>query len=158
MRVLIDSTYLLPLIGIRVRHLDSRLLLRLKLRHSLLISDVSLFELSAKGAKYVIRGSLESEDVTQGIQSLSMDPDIAKIPYFSTHVLNTSFMLRRKLNDYLDCLILSTAVNEADVLLTEDDLLLRFMDDDANRALLHALNPDFKIINNVQLQKILDDE
>jgi PIN domain nuclease of toxin-antitoxin system len=152
MRILLDSTYLFPLIGVRVRGLDPLLLLGLKPRHRLLVSDVSLFELSAKGAKYVVQGVLEPEDVTRGIQSLSMDADIARIPYFTSQILNVSFKLRGTLSDYIDCLILSTAVNESDVLMTEDDILLNFTDDEANRAFLHALNPDLRILDHKQLE------
>jgi len=155
MRILLDSTYLFPLIGVRVRGLDPLLLLGLKPRHRLLVSDISLFELSAKGAKYVVQGVLEPEDVTRGIQSLGMDPDIARMPYFTTQILNVSFRLRGTLSDYIDCLILSTAVNESDVLMTEDDILLNFTDDEANRAFLHALNPDFRILDHKQ-QELLE--
>jgi len=85
-----------------------------------------------------------------------MDPDIIKIPYFTTQILNVSFRLRETLGDYIDCLILSTAVNESDVLMTEDDILLNFTDDEVNRALLHSLNPDFRILSHKQ-QKSSDD-
>lgn len=156
MRMLLDSTYLFPLIGVSVRNVDPFLLLELKPRHRLLVSDISLFELSAKGAKYVVQGMLEPEDVTRGIQSLNMDPDITKIPYFTTQILTVSFRLRETLGDYIDCLILSTAVNESDVLMTEDDILLNFTDDEVNRAFLHALNPNFRILSHKQ-QKSSDD-
>lgn len=152
MRILLDSTYLFPLIGVRVRGLDPLILLGLKPRHRLLVSEVSLFELSAKGAKYVVQGLLEPEGVTQGIQSLSMDPDITRIPYFTTQILNVSFKLRGTLSDYIDCLILSTAVNESDILITEDDILLNFTNNEANRAFLNALNPDFRILDYKQLE------
>ena len=68
MRILLESTYLFPLIGVSVRNVDPLLLLDFKPRHRLLVSDISLFELSAKGAKYVVQGVLEPEDVTRGIQ------------------------------------------------------------------------------------------
>ena len=158
MRILLDSTYLLPLIGVRVRNLDPLLLLELKHHHSVLVSDISLFELSAKGAKYVIQGELEPEDVTQGIQSLNMDPDIVKIPYFSTQILSASFRLRETISDYLDCLILSTAVNESDALMTEDNILLTFTEDTMNQAFIHALNPSFMILNHKRFQQLSDDE
>lgn len=157
MRILLDSTYLLPLIGVRVRNLDPLLLLELKHHHSVLVSDISLFELSAKGAKYVIQGELEPEDVTQGIQSLNMDPDIVKIPYFSTQILSASFRLRETISDYLDCLILSTAVNESDALMTEDNILLTFTEDTVNQAFIHALNPTFMILNHKRFQQLSDD-
>lgn len=154
MRVLLDSTYLLPLIGVRVRSLDSRILLELKHRHRLLVSDISLFELAAKGAKYVVQGVLDPEDVTQGIQSLRMDPEITVVPFIGTQVQNTSYVLRRTLNDYIDCLILSTAMNEADVLLMEDRTIQGFMEDESIRGLAHAIAPDFRVLNYDQLRAV----
>jgi len=156
MRVLLDSIYLFPLMGVRVRGVDPRLLLELRPHHGLLVSVVSLFELSAKGAEYVVQGVLEPVDVAQGVQSLSMDADIVKIPFISSRILGFSFRLRESLGDYLDCLILSTAVNEADVLLTEDDTLLGFAGEEANRALLYSLNSSFKIISSRQLLELGD--
>lgn len=156
MRVLLDSIYLFPLMGVRVRGVDPELLLELRPLHGLMVSVVSLFELSAKGAKYVVQGVLEPVDVAQGIQSLSMDADIAKISFISSGILGFSFRLRESLGDYLDCLILSTAVNEADVLLTEDETLLGFAGEEANRALLYALNSSFKILSSRQLLELGD--
>ena len=57
MKLLLDTTYLLPAIGISVKDLNEKAILNLADKgHELLISEASLFELSAKGAKYVIDG------------------------------------------------------------------------------------------------------
>ena len=55
MKLLLDTTYLLPAIGISVKDLNEKAVLNLADKgHELLISEVSLFELSAKGAKYCL--------------------------------------------------------------------------------------------------------
>jgi predicted nucleic acid-binding protein len=102
----------------------------------------------------VVQGVLEPEDVTQGIQSLRMDPEITVVPFIGTQVQNTSYVLRRTLNDYIDCLILSTAMNEADMLLTEDRTIQGFMEDESIRGLAHAIAPDFRVLNYDQLRAV----
>jgi hypothetical protein len=58
LKLLLDTTYLLPAIGVSVGGIPERAPLELHERgHVLSISEISLFELAAKGAKYISEGS-----------------------------------------------------------------------------------------------------
>lgn len=57
MRILLDTTYLLSLIGISVNNIPHDLLLKfIDDGYEVYISSISLFELIAKGARYSSRG------------------------------------------------------------------------------------------------------
>ena len=50
MKVLLDTTYLLPLIGIHIQDIPHDLLHKLMVEgHEVFVSDISIFELAAKG-------------------------------------------------------------------------------------------------------------
>lgn len=156
MRILLDSSYLFPLIGISVKNIDRKALLKLLEDYDrLFVSVISLFELSAKGAKLVNQEKLTPDDVTQGIQSIYQDPRFIKFPYHSTQIQHTAFMLRKTFSDYIDCLIMSTAIIEADILLTEDKIIHGQKQERDIQALIQVTNPDFKILklNELSLSK-----
>ncbi len=156
MRILLDSSYLFPLIGISVKNIDRKALLKLLEDYDrLFVSEISLFELSAKGAKLVNQEKLTPDDVTQGIQSIYQDSRFIKFPYHSTQIQHTAFILRKTFSDYIDCLIMSTAIIEADILLTEDKIIHRQKQEQDIQALIQVTNPEFKILklNELSLSK-----
>ena len=112
MRLLLDTTYLLPVIGISVKGLPRDVVIELiKRGHEILISEIILFELSAKGAKYVVLGTLTMERVLRGVRALLYDDRVSRIPAHDTAVLLTAFKLRKVLSDFINCLILSSVIN-----------------------------------------------
>ena len=59
MRLLLDTTYLLPALGISVKGLPRDVPIKLaKAGHQIYISDITVFELSAKAAKQIATGIL----------------------------------------------------------------------------------------------------
>jgi len=145
-RLLLDTTYLLPVIGISVKGLPRNAVIELiKRGHEILISEITLFELSAKGAKYVVLGTLTVERVLRGVRALLYDDRVSKIPAHDTAVLLTAFKLRKVLSDFIDCLILSSAINRADVLVTEDKNILGLLNVKEFQELVQGLNPVFKV-------------
>ena len=61
MKLLLDTTYFLPAVGIAVKKVPSDALIRLmRERHQVSICDISIFELSAKSARYVADGNLSA--------------------------------------------------------------------------------------------------
>ena len=141
MKLMLDTTYLLPAIGILVKGLPKNAVLDLIGKgHELLINEVSLFELSAKGAKYVANGVLSPERVCRGIKAIVYDERIKKIQMHDTSILLTAFKLREIIKDFIDCIILSTAITHADVLVTEDRDLQRLLPEE-----MPSLKPEFKI-------------
>ena len=146
MRLLLDTTYLLPAIGISVKELlkDAPIKLMLK-THKIFISDISIFELSANGAKHIATGMLSAERVTRGIRAIIYDETITISPIHDSTVLLTAFKLRSMLNDFIDCLILSSAMNQCDALITEDSDIQNLKKNKEFNELLIKTNPKFKI-------------
>lgn len=146
MRLLLDTTYLLPAVGVSVKGLPEDASIQLIGKgHRISISDITIFELSAKGAKHIAVGSLTAERVSRGIRAIVYDDRIARVPVHDSSVLLTAFKLRRMLNDFIDCLILSSAINGNDVLLTEDEDIQNLRRKEEFQGILRAVNPGFKI-------------
>jgi predicted nucleic acid-binding protein len=146
LRLLLDTTYLLPAIGVAVKGIPEDTPIKLIGKgHEISTSDITLFELSAKGAKYVTLGTLTSERVTRGIRAIVYDDRVERIPLHDTSVLLTAFKLRRILNDFIDCLILSSAINRNDTLVTEDGDIHDLREKREFQELLNMINPRFKI-------------
>ncbi len=144
--MLLDTTYLLPAIGISIKSLPKDMLVGLmEKKHQISISDVSIFELSAKGAKYVFAGTLPAERVAKGIRAITYDERVTVIPLYESSVLLMAFKLRKLLNDFIDCLILSSAVNRCDAILTEDEDIQNLKRNKEFAGFVATVNPKFKI-------------
>jgi hypothetical protein len=76
---------------------------------------------------------------------VAYDDIIEKILIHDRSVLNTAFRLRRILSNFIDCIILSSATNHADILVTEDDDLQRLEPNREYEETLKIENPHFKI-------------
>jgi len=151
MRLLADTTYLLPAVGVWPRGASEFIPRLLGRAEGLLISEITIFELSAKGSKYVSQGALKAEAVAEGIKAVLNDDRIEIIPMLSTLSSSTPTILRGMVDDYVDCVILSAALHEGDALVTEDRLLLSLQDDSRFRQLRDVFNPGFKILKMSQI-------
>ena len=146
MRLLLDTTYLLPAIGVSIKELSKDVLIKLIQKgNRIFICDISIFELSAKGAKHVSTRILPAERVTRGIRAIIYNEDIETIPAYDSALLLTAFKLRSMLNDFIDCLILSAAINRCDILLTEDTDIQELKKNKEFNELRTTMNPKFKI-------------
>jgi len=147
MILLLDTTYLLPVIGISIKDIPRDIVIKLiKRNYKVSISEISIFELSAKGAKYIAHESLDAERVVRGIKALLYDDRIDKIPIYDLSILSLAFKLRRILDDFIDCLILSSAINQADILITEDNNIHILSNMREFIDLVREINPGFKIM------------
>lgn len=146
MRLLLDTTYLLPAIGVSIRDLPKDAWIRLAHKgHQIALCDISMFELSAKGAKLVVSRKLHSERVTRGIKAIMYDENVEIIPSCESIILSTAFRLRSMLADFIDCLILSSAVNRCDALVTEDNDIQGLKRNREFGDLLKTANPEFEV-------------
>jgi len=146
LRLLVDTTYLLPAIGISVKGIPSDGMVRLiEKEHEICVSDISIFELSAKGAKHVAAGTLSGERVARGIRAVVHDGTVTMIPFHESTLLLTAFKLRNILSDFIDCLILASAIHHSDMLITEDDDIIDIKNDEEFILLYKRVNPKFKI-------------
>ncbi|MBM3898272.1 MAG: hypothetical protein FJ358_07115 [Thaumarchaeota archaeon] len=146
MKLLLDTTYLLPAIGISIKGLPKDSLIKLKRKgHQISISSISIFELSAKSAKHIADGALPPERVLKGIRAIVHNDDIETIPTHDDTILLSAFRLRKILSDFIDCLILSSAINRCDSVVTEDSDIQNLKEDGQFKELLKSTNPRFKI-------------
>lgn len=155
MKILMDTTYLLPSIGIAIKEIAKDAVLKLTAKgYGLFISEITLFELSAKGAKYVQDNLLLPERINLGIRSILHDDGIGKISGYDSKILLTAFSLRSLMTDFIDCLILSTALNRCEALLTEDQLIQDLKGNQKYLELQSAINPKFHIFSIKEIQNL----
>jgi len=146
LKILLDTTYLLPAIGIAIKELPKDIPIRLMQEgNQISICDISVFELAAKGAKHISAGKLPPERVTKGIRAIVYNEQIEMIPNYESQLLLTAFKLRKMLNDFIDCLILSAAINHCDILLTEDKDIQELKNNKNFNELLTTKNSKLKI-------------
>jgi len=146
LKLLLDTTYFLPAIGISIKNLPKDAPIKLvNQNHKISISNISVFELSAIGAKYIVTEALSAERVTKGIRAIVYDEAMERIPIHDSPILLTAFKLRKILSDFVDCLILSSAINQCDALITEDSDIQNLKKDKEFSNLLAAIKPNFRI-------------
>lgn len=142
--MILDTTYLLPLVGIEVEmdlfsaieHISVDLDLS-----SVSISLISIVEIQAKCAKFCVSWEIVNEALNELLNRLEI------IPFYNNSIMKTSFMIRREIPDYIDCIILSTAICKEDSLMTEDRRILSFMErnDGKFKINAHPLNHYLKV-------------
>jgi PIN domain nuclease of toxin-antitoxin system len=152
LKLLLDTTYFLPTIGVSIKEMQKDALLTLiAKKHQIAMNQITIFELSAKGAKYIKEGQLLPERVTRGISAIIFNDDIDTILMHDTSILLTSFKLRKMLSDYIDCLILSSAINRCEAIITEDKEIQSLKQDAKFHNIIANLNPGFKILKLAEI-------
>jgi predicted nucleic acid-binding protein len=143
---MLDTTYLLPAIGVAIKNLSSDEPIRLiRKGHQLFLSDISIFELSAKGAKYIAARKLLPDRVVRGMRAIVYDETLEIVSSYESTVLSTAFRIRSVLTDFIDCLILSSAISQCDILVTEDTDIQDLKRSKEFVEMLNMVNPEFKI-------------
>jgi len=143
-RVLIDTTYLLPAAGIAVEGVPPDAIRRIKdAGHEVLASEISLFEVLAKGAKLVSEGKADPGRVSLAVKSILNDGSIGKVEAYTEDTMTMAIELRGHHSDFVDCLILASAAKECDTLITEDSGVPK--NDDLMKAVLRH-KPKFRIL------------
>ena len=88
---MLDTTYLLPAIGISIKGLSEGAPIELIRRgHQISISDVTIFELSAKGAEHIAIGALTAEGI-QRHKGHRLRREDSEVPMHDSSVLLTAF-------------------------------------------------------------------
>lgn len=123
--MIIDTTYLLPLarIGVRTDLLHAILKNRIPLKlEELKVSLISLFELQAKTSKLGIPPSyvIKAIKVIRGYFTV--------IPFYEADVVEEAHKLKDVLGDYIDRVIVATAIHLREGLVTEDSEILSIRD------------------------------
>ncbi|MGB9623015.1 MAG: hypothetical protein ACPL07_04130, partial [Candidatus Bathyarchaeia archaeon] len=97
------------------------------------------------GAKHISEDKLPVERMVKGIRAIIYSEEIETIPAYEDRTLRIAFKLRKLINDFIDCLILSAAVNRCDVLLTEDEDIHKIEGNSTFNELRKTINPNFEI-------------
>ena len=152
MKLLLDTTYFLPTIGVLIKEMQKDALLTIiSKKHQIGMSQITIFELSAKGAKCIKENMLSPERVTRGLNAIIYNDGIDIIPMHDTTILQTAFKLRNMLNDFIDCLILSSAMNNSEAIITEDNEIQNLKKNTQFHNLVADLNPGFKILKLTEI-------
>jgi len=146
MKILLDTMYFMPAIGVSVKGIPANAVIRLLSNgKQLAISELSLFELSAKGAKYASDGKIPQEEVLKGVRAIIHDEQVAKIPAYEEEQLEIAIELQRFMKDFIDCLIVSSALTYCDCLITEDNLVHDLRTTESYKQLITSHNSKFTI-------------
>jgi hypothetical protein len=125
-KILVDSTFLLPLVGVKVVGLpENPLEMMLDLGFSIMINETSLFEVVGKALREAGKAH-NREKITKrieiGVKSLLLDTRIEKFPICELETINTLIKLYESgLNDLPNCFIAATAALHTGLLLTESE-------------------------------------
>ncbi len=149
MKVFLDSTYFFPLIQVNIKGVDSLFLKKLtqKKEFNLFYSPITIFEMSAKGAKLIMNDKITSHEVKEGINSLLNWKDLQQGSPWIGEIQNLAFQFRETHSDYIDCLIVASAVFYSDTLITEDHLLTKYIKNEWKIS-IKKLNENFKVNNS----------
>ncbi len=125
MKILIDTSYFLPLIKVAIKKIPKDLLIKLLSTHihKYFYSNLSIFELTAKGLKLSSQKEkgITSQDVRVGIDAIQQDFRLIKISYIDNPlIIELASLLRSIHKDTIDCLIFASAICNCDCIITMD--------------------------------------
>jgi len=119
--LILDTTYLLPLARINV---DTDLLRAIADRkvswklEDVTVSMISIFELQAKTAKLMV----PTEFVVDAVKAIFGAFDVE--PFYRPEIIKVAYKVKKLIPDYVDCVIVATAVVLKEDLATEDSQIL----------------------------------
>ncbi len=82
------------------------------------VSLISVFELQAKGAKLNIPAKAVIRAVDAIISAFRV------VPFYEAGIIELAQKVRKTVSDYVDCIIMATAISNKEDLATEDSLIL----------------------------------
>ena len=125
--MIIDTTYLLPLARIRIKADLLKAIAENKLKikidfDDLKVSLISLFELQAKASKLNIPPKYVSKAIDVILKTFNV------VPFYQDKIVDKAHELHKVIDDYIDCIIVATAVVLKEDLATEDKIILSIKD------------------------------
>ena len=82
------------------------------------LSLISLFELQAKGAKLQVPAKSTIRAIDAMVSAFRI------VPFYEAPVIEAAQRLRKVVSDYVDCIILATAIASEEDVVTEDSIVL----------------------------------
>lgn len=152
MKVFLDSTYFFPLMGVHEGSINQEFIPKLieTEQFQLYFSSITFFEISAKGAKLIRSGKLSEVDVVDGLNSLRNWKEVSEVEPWLGEIQRLSFYFRRDHKDFIDCLILASAVIQTDIFVSEDQQLHELVNH-SWRKVISDLNEKFQILKSSEV-------
>jgi len=124
MKILIDTSYFLPLIKIGIENVSQTLLVNLlsKTSNEFFYSNLTIFELTAKGLKLSSqKNTITPQDIRIGIDAIQNDLRLTEKSFTDNPIIiELASQLKTIHNDTIDCLIFATAICVCDCIITMD--------------------------------------
>jgi len=122
--LVVDSTFLLPLVGVKVVGLpENPLETMTSMGFDVKINEISLFEAVGKAIREAEKAhdrEMIMKRIEIGVKSLLLDIKIEKLPICQLETINTAIKLHESgLDDLPNCFIAATATWHTGLLLTE---------------------------------------
>lgn len=120
--MIIDTTYILPLGGIAIPCDLLKAIAERKTKVKIDFSDlklslISIFELQAKASKL----GISPKNVLRAIDVIFRAFNV--IPFYDSNIVEKAHELHKAIPDYIDSIILATAIHLREDLVTEDNIL-----------------------------------
>lgn len=152
MKLLLDTSYFFPYFNIMIEKLPDAFLLMLlnNSKYSILISEISFIELTAKCMKLCFTPKYQSilnlPGIIRGNDSIRFDTRISTISWLNNpKIQEFAYELRKIHTDFFDCIIVATALVIADAFGTFDEPLynkIKQTPDLCNK--IKKINPHFE--------------
>ena len=124
MKILIDTSYILPLIKIGIENIPQITLVNLlaKTSNKYFYSNLTLFELTAKGLKISSQeNTITPQDIRIGIDAIQNDSRLVEKSFSDNPlIIELASQLKAIHKDTIDCLIFATAICTCDCIVTMD--------------------------------------
>ena len=125
MKILIDTSYFLPLIKIGIETIPDKLLIDLlsKSSNDYFYSTLTIFELTAKGLKISSNtNEITTQDIRIGIDAIQKNARLTELSFTGNPlIIELASQLKFMHNDTIDCLIFATAICTCDCVITMDE-------------------------------------
>jgi hypothetical protein len=149
MKVLLDTSYLLPFIEVELETITKETLKKVIQQKDMIyvFFEINIFEIVAKGMKIAMDSELTITDIQSGVDTILHHSPLQPIPWVShPRLLNIAMKFRKILKDTIDCLIFATGLFYADCIATFDDTFLRKirLNKEISKFVMEA-NPNLKI-------------
>jgi PIN domain nuclease of toxin-antitoxin system len=124
MKILIDTSYFLPLIKIGIENIPQTILINLlaKTSYECFYSNLTLFELTAKGLKFSSqKNTITPQDIRIGVDAIQNDLRLVEKSFIDNPlIIELASQLKAIHKDTIDCLIFATAICTCDCIVTMD--------------------------------------
>jgi len=90
-------------------------------------------------------GELSLDCLIKGLLGITYSQSLIRINIFDGDLIRIATTARRFISDFIDCIVLATAAMQADILLTEDTLLLKPPHN--LQEYIHSINPRLQIFD-----------